>query len=238
MDGKQYSILIADDEKEIVEILRLYLESSGLKVIEAYDGSEALAAVQSENDRIDIALVDIMMPKMDGYTLVRRIREKQNIPIIIVSARNDDSGKILGLDLGADDYITKPFNPLEVVARVQAQLRRFYRLNTPGERQENQITAGGLILDRLGCILNRNGLQVALTAIEFKILSLLMEHPGRVFTKSQIFEQVWEGGFYESDDNTIMVHISKLREKMEDDPRNPVYLKTVRGLGYRFEKRL
>lgn len=236
MDDKRYTVLIADDEKEIAEVLKLYLENKGFSVIEAFDGLEAATVVQKEGSRIDIAIIDIMMPKMDGFTLVKKIREKLTIPVIILSARSDDSGKILGLDLGADDYITKPFNPLEVIARVQAQLRRFYRLNARGEDQDHCIRAGTLTLDRYRCTVERNGAAVPLTAIEFKIMQLLMEHPGRVFTKSQIFENVWEDGFYESDDNTIMVHISRLRDKLEDDPKNPTYLKTVRGLGYRFEK--
>ncbi len=238
MEEKRYTVLVADDEKEITEILRLYLENAGLDVMEVCNGAEALKAVKSDESRIDIAIVDIMMPEMDGYTLVKKIRETHNIPIIILSARTDDSGKILGLDLGADDYITKPFNPLEVAARVQAHLRRFYRLNAAERPEENRISAGGLTLDKSSCTLNAEGSEIALTAVEYKILQLLMEHPGRVFTKSQIYEHVWGNGFYESDDNTVMVHISKLREKIEKDPREPIYLKTIRGLGYRFEKRL
>ncbi|HEX2944662.1 MAG TPA: response regulator transcription factor [Clostridia bacterium] len=238
MEEKRYTVLVADDEKEITEILRLYLENSGLDVIEVFNGIEALNAIKTDHRKIDLAIVDIMMPEMDGYTLVKKIRETHNIPIIILSARTDDSGKILGLDLGADDYITKPFNPLEVAARVQAHLRRFYRLNSAERLEENRISAGGLTLDKTSCKLNAEDREIVLTAVEYRIMQLLMEHPGRVFTKSQIYEHVWGNGFYESDDNTVMVHISKLREKIEKDPREPVYLKTIRGLGYRFEKRL
>lgn len=238
MEEMKYTILLADDEKEIVDILSLYLENTGFRVICAYNGKEALNALSGAGVKADAAILDIMMPEMDGYTLVKEIRKGSNIPIIILSARSDDSGKILGLDLGADDYITKPFNPLEVTARVQAQLRRYYRLNAASAAAgtDDRISAGGLVLDKASCSLDKNGVGIPLTAIEFKILSLLMENRGKVFTKSRIYEHVWDGGFYESDDNTIMVHISKLREKIEDDPRNPEYLKTIRGLGYRFEK--
>lgn len=238
MEDKRYTILVADDEKEIVDLLRLYFENSGFEVIEAFDGVQALKIIREIGSSIDIAIIDIMMPAMDGYTLTKKIREKHNIPIIILSARNDDSGKIHGLELGADDYITKPFNPLEIVARVQAQLRRFYKLNTSVEQKKNCITVGELLLDKSSCTLYNKDRHIPLTAIEFKILCMLMEHPGRVFTKSQMYEHIWEGGFYESDNNTIMVHISKLRDKIEHDPREPQYLKTIRGLGYRFEKRL
>ncbi|HEY8350318.1 MAG TPA: response regulator transcription factor [Clostridia bacterium] len=236
MEERKYTILLADDEKEIVDLLSLYLENAGLSVIGASNGREALDVLCRKDVKIDAAVLDIMMPEMDGYTLVRKIREASNIPILILSARSDDSGKIFGLDLGADDYITKPFNPLEITARVQAQLRRYYRLNTPPSEAADRITAGELVLDREGCTLTKNGRDIPLTAVEFRILCLLMESRGKVFTKSRIYEHVWGGDFYESDDNTIMVHISKLRDKIEDDPRNPRYLKTVRGIGYRFEK--
>jgi DNA-binding response OmpR family regulator len=236
MGERKYTILLADDEKEIVDLLSLYLENAGFDVIGAFNGKEALDALCRNDVKIDAAVLDIMMPEMDGYTLVRKIRETSNIPILILSARSDDSGKILGLDLGADDYITKPFNPLEITARIQAQLRRYYRLNAPAAGTADRITAGDLVLDRESCSLTKNGRDIPLTAVEFRILCLLMENRGKVFTKSRIYEHVWDGDFYESDDNTIMVHISKLRDKIEDDPRNPRYLKTIRGLGYRFEK--
>lgn len=236
MEEKKYTILLADDEREIVDILTLYLENAGFNVICAYNGREALNMLQGAGVKADAAILDIMMPEMDGYTLVKEIRRDNSIPILILSARSDDSGKILGLDLGADDYITKPFNPLEVTARVQAQLRRYYRLNAAAPVVSDRITAGELVLDKASCSLVKNGVDIPLTAIEYKILSLLMENRGKVFTKSRIYEHVWDGGFYESDDNTIMVHISRLRDKIENDPRNPQYLKTIRGLGYRFEK--
>lgn len=237
MEEAKYTVLLADDEREIAEILSLYLENAGFRVICAYDGREALEVLRDADVNVDAAILDIMMPEMDGYTLVREIRRDSSIPILILSARSDDSGKILGLDLGADDYITKPFNPLEVTARVQAQLRRFYRLNSAASQAtDDRIRAGGLELDKASCSLSKNGNDIPLTAIEYKILKLLMENRGKVFTKSRIYEHVWDGGFYESDDNTIMVHISRLREKIEDDPKNPEYLKTIRGLGYRFER--
>ncbi len=236
MEEKKYTILLADDEREIVDILSLYLENAGFNVICAYDGREASDVLRKPDVRVDAAILDIMMPKMDGYTLVKEIRKDSSIPILILSARSDDSGKILGLDLGADDYITKPFNPLEITARVLAQLRRYYRLNAAAAVTSERIKAGELELDKASCSLSKNGTDIPLTAIEFKILRLLMENRGKVFTKSRIYEHVWDGGFYESDDNTIMVHISRLRDKIENDPRNPEYLKTIRGLGYRFEK--
>ncbi len=236
MEEMKHTILLVDDEREIVDILRLYLENAGFRVMCAYNGREALNMLTGAGVKADAAILDIMMPEMDGYTLVKEIRKDSGIPIIILSARSDDSGKILGLDLGADDYITKPFNPLEITARVQAQLRRYYRLNAAASLTSDRITAGELVLDKASCSLTKNGIDIPLTAIEFKILSLLMENRGKVFTKSRIYEHVWDGGFYESDDNTIMVHISRLRDKIENDPRNPEYLKTIRGLGYRFEK--
>ena len=236
MEERKYTILLADDEKEIVDLLSLYLENAGFNVIGVFNGKEALDALYRKDLKIDAAVLDIMMPAMDGYTLVRNIRETSSIPILILSARSDDSGKILGLDLGADDYITKPFNPLEITARVQAQLRRYYRLKAPAAEAGERITVGELVLDKESCSLTKNGRDIPLTAIEFGILCLLMENRGKVFTKSRIYEHVWDGDFYDSDDNTIMVHISKIRDKIEDDPRNPRYLKTVRGLGYRFEK--
>ncbi len=236
MEEMKHTILLVDDEREIVDILRLYLENADFRVMCAYNGREALNMLTGAGVKADAAILDIMMPEMDGYTLVKEIRKDSGIPIIILSARSDDSGKILGLDLGADDYITKPFNPLEITARVQAQLRRYYRLNAAAALTSDRITAGELVLDKASCSLTKNGIDIPLTAIEFKILSLLMENRGKVFTKSRIYEHVWDGGFYESDDNTIMVHISRLRDKIENDPRNPEYLKTIRGLGYRFEK--
>ena len=229
-----YKILVAEDDNDIVEILRLYLENEGFELVISRDGQEALEKFE-END-IDVALIDIMMPKLNGYELIKRVRDTSNIPIIVMSAKNMDSDKILGLTLGADDYLTKPFNPLEVVARIKSQLRRFYDLNTNVvEETNNIITVGELVMDPSNLSVNKNGKEINLTPTEFKILSLMMRTPGKIYTKMQIFENI-NGDYYESDDNTLMVHISKIREKIEDDPKSPKYLKTVRGLGYKIEK--
>lgn len=231
------TVLIADDEKEIVELLKLYIEKEGNKVVEAYNGIDAWVKINEE--QIDLAVIDIMMPGIDGFNLVKKVRERYNIPLIILSARTEDHDKILGLGIGADDYIAKPFNPLEVVARVQAQLRRYYTLNSKVQREteEDKIQLGRLILDRISCTLYKDSKEILLTSIEYKILAMLMEHPGRVFTKAQIFERVWED-YFSGDDNTIMVHMSKIRDKVEDDPSKPKFLKTIRGLGYRLEKKV
>lgn len=230
-----YKILIAEDDNDIVEILRLYLENEGFDLVICNDGQEAFS--EFEKTEVDMALLDIMMPKMNGYELIKKVRETSNIPIIVMSAKNMDSDKILGLTLGADDYLTKPFNPLEVVARIKSQLRRYYEFNaSPAEEAVNVVTVGELELDTSNLCVNKNGKPINLTPTEYKIISLMMKTPGKIFTKMQIFENI-NGDYYESDDNTLMVHISKIRDKIEDDPKNPIYLKTVRGLGYKIEKR-
>ena len=234
MSDKMYKILIAEDESDIIELLRLYLENAGFIVIGAADGIEALNIIESEH--IDLAIFDIMMPRLDGYQLIRKVREKHNFPIMVLSAKNQDSDKILGLDLGADDYITKPFNPLEIVARVKSALRRFYQLNDNTQEQNSGvIRVGEITLNTISMSADKNGEEIPLTPTEFKILSLLMQNPGRVFTRTQIYESVM-GEYYESDDNTIMVHIAKIREKIEKDSKKPEYLLTVRGLGYKIAK--
>lgn len=233
-DKMDYKILICDDEKEILELIELYLGKEGYSVVKANDGQEALEKVKNNTD-FDLAIVDIMMPRIDGYKLIKEIRKLYNIPIIILSAKNQDSDKILGLDLGADDYITKPFNPLELVARVNAQIRRVYKLSAK-ENASPKIVIGDIELDTYNVKLIVRGKEVEVTSIEYGILKYLMENSGRILTKNQIFEAVWNEAFL-SGDNTIMVHISRLRDKIEEDSRNPVYLKTVRGLGYKFEKR-
>lgn len=230
-----YKILVAEDDTDIQEVLRLYLVNSGFEVISAYDGSEAYELMLSEKP--DLALLDIMMPVINGYELTKKIREVSNIPIIILSAMNADSDKILGLDIGADDYITKPFNPLEVIARIQSNLRRKYKLDSSAaEENGDMLTVGELKLDTKKFILYKNGEEIMLTPTEFKILSLFMEKPGMVFTKAQIYQRI-NGDFYETDDNTMMVHISKLRDKLGDNSKSPTYIKTVRGLGYKIEKK-
>lgn len=222
------TILIAEDEADIRGILKLYLESEGFDVIEAENGEQALEAAIEHSP--DMAILDVMMPKMDGYELTRALRKRSDIPILIVSAKSQDNDKILGLNLGADDYIAKPFNALEVVARVKAQLRR------AGRTSSEIISVGDLSLDTAACTLIKDGSPILLTPTEYKILATLMRSPGRIFTKVQLYEAV-NGKYFESDDNTMMVHISKLRDKIEDDPRSPTHIVTIRGLGYKFEKK-
>lgn len=224
-------VLIAEDDNDIVEILRLYLESNGFIVFCAGDGIDAMNKLTSD---IDIVIADLMMPRLNGYELIKSIRSKSDIPIIIVSAKNMDSDKVLGLDIGADAYITKPFNPLEVVAYVKALLRRYYDFS--GSISKNIIKYGSLELDLSKCILKLDGRIVPLTSTELKILAMMMENPGKVFTKAQIYECV-SAQFYECDDNTMMVHISNIRNKIEDNIKKPRYIKTVRGLGYKFENK-
>lgn len=221
------TILIAEDEADIRNILRLYLESENYEVLEAADGESAVAAVR--NGSPDLVILDIMMPKLDGFAVVRAIRQQSDIPVLILSARNQDNDKILGLNLGADDYIAKPFSALEIVARGKAHLRRSDRSRTA------VYSAGGLTLNPETCTVTKDGEPVPLTPTEYKLLSVLMRSPGRIFTRVQLSEAI-NGEYYENDDNTMMVHISKLREKIEDNPRKPARLVTVRGLGYRFEK--
>jgi len=227
-----YKILIAEDDKNIVELLTMYLVNEGYEVISRDNGLDAYSVL--ENEKIDLAIFDIMMPKMNGYELTKKARNITNIPIIILSAKNKDNDKIVGLNIGADDYLPKPFNPLEVIARVKACLRRYYSLNSSLNDNSNIIKVGDLSLDTEKFTIYKRGDQINLTATEYRILSLLMKSPGKIFTKVQIYETI-NGDYFESDDNTMMVHISKLREKIEDDTRNPKYIKTVRGLGYKIE---
>jgi DNA-binding response OmpR family regulator len=229
------TILIAEDDKDIIDLLKLYLESDEIMIVAACDGLDALKKF-SEHD-IDIALVDIMMPNMDGYTLIKEIRKTSNIPIIVISAKTMEGDKILGLNIGADDYIEKPFKGLEVAARVNSQLRRYNKLGASSRLQADPVLkAGELVLDTSEITLKKNGKSIYITPAEFKILRLLMQSPNTVFTKSQIYNKVF-GEYFESDENTLMVHISNLRSKIEDDSRNPKYIKTIRGLGYKIEKR-
>lgn len=225
------TILIADDEKEIRDLLRLYLENDGYTVVEAADGIAALE--QMKKHTVDLAIVDIMMPGLNGHMLVKRIREINNLPILFLSAKSDPHDRILGLRLGADDYVTKPFNPLELCARVQAHLRRVRQFSAVQTERESKINIRDLILDTEQCLLTKDGIPVELTSTEFRIMRLFMENPGRVFTKQQIYEAGWnESSFV--DDNSIMVCISKLRAKLGDEGGE--YIKTIRGLGYRLEK--
>lgn len=232
----KYRILVVEDDKDIAEVIRLYLENEGYEVMWAGDGLAGYELAQKE--KINLAVVDIMLPKMNGYDLVKKVREQSNIPLLILSAKNLDSDKILGLDLGADDYMTKPFNPLELVARVKSNIRRYYSL---GSRQEDEEKPGSiwrvgeLVLDEDSVTLTKNGEQVVITPTEYKMLSLFMKSPGKVFTKQQIYQEV-NGECYVNDDNTLMVHISNLRDKIEDNPREPKYIKNIRGIGYKIEK--
>ncbi|WP_088362546.1 response regulator transcription factor [Bacillus cereus] len=229
------NILIVDDDKDIIDLLKLFLEMENFFVVEALNGEVALKCL--EENHIDLAIVDIMMPKMDGYQLIKKIRETLQFPILILSAKSQEVDKIIGLGIGADDFITKPFSALEIIARVQAHLRRSYEFNDKAvEGKEKQIHMGDLVLDHHSCTLYKSRETITLSATEYKILTLFMGEPGRIFTKKQIFENVWSD-YYCADDNTIMVHISRLREKLEDSPKNPVYIKTIRGLGYRFARK-
>lgn len=230
-----HTILIAEDDIDIVNILKIFLESSGYRVVTADNGEDALNIVNS--DTIDLAVLDIMMPKMDGFSLTKKIRETKTLPIIILTAKIEDTDSILGLNLGADDYITKPFNPLVIVARVSAQLRRYYNLggSTASSASCDVLRLGDLELDTATLTLKKQGEEVMLTPNEFKLLSFMMKSPGRVYTKAQLCEAV-NGEFFDNYENAIMVHISHLRDKIEDDSKNPRYIKNVRGLGYKIEK--
>ena len=227
----EYKVLIADDEKEIRNLLRLYLENEGFKIFEASSGDEVEKIVM--NDKPDICLLDIMMPGKDGLHALQDLRKISNIPVIIISARVADEERILGLNLGADDYITKPFNPLEVAARVKSNIRRFYSLGAGENNLKGEVLkVADLELDTDAFRLTKSGEALELTSVEIKIMELLMRHPGKVFTKQQIFEYAW-GEEYIVSDNNIMVAISTLRTKLDEDPSR--YIKTLRGLGYRME---
>ncbi|AYB44602.1 response regulator transcription factor [Paenibacillus lautus] len=229
------TILVVDDDPDIVDMLKLYLDAEGYTTLAAFDGLAALEQLRSQ--RVDLALFDIMMPVIDGYQLLRTIRQDYKIPVILVSAKNQELDKITGLKLGADDYVSKPFSPMEVMARIQAQLRRSYEFNEPSEADPVSVTRiGDLVLDHREFMLYIKGKPVSLSVIEYKLLNLFMREPGRVFTKRQMFEHAWDE-LYLADDNAVMVQISRLRDKIEANPRNPVYIKTIRGLGYRFAKK-
>lgn len=224
-----YTVLIADDETEIRNLLRLYLENEHYRVLEAEDGLQALELMKT--NQVDMCILDIMMPRLDGYHVLQEIRKSNNLPVMILSAKDADSEKILGLNLGADDYLAKPFNPLEAVARVNSHIRRYYRLGAevmPGSR----LTVGDLSLDVDTCTMKKGEQGIVLTSIELRIMELFMKNPGKVFTKQQLYEQGWGEDYFVADNN-IMVCISKLRAKLDEDPNR--YIKTIRGLGYRME---
>lgn len=227
-------ILVVDDEPAIADLVEIHLLAEGYRVRKADNGADALRIVAEEHP--DLVILDIMMPGMDGLEVCRAIRRDRNVPILMLSAKSEDVDKILGLKVGADDYLTKPFNPLELVARVKAQLRRYLSLNpaSAAAREAGVITMGGLRIDPLGRSVTKDGREIALTPTEYDILLLLASHPGRVFSSEEIFERVWKERYFQSN-NTVMVHIRRLREKVEDDPSHPTLIKTVWGVGYKIE---
>ena len=227
-------ILVCDDDKEIVEAIEIYLTQDGHQVLEAYDGIEAVEILKKES--VDLLIMDIMMPRMDGIRATLKIREKHNIPIIILSAKSEDVNKILGLNIGADDYITKPFNPLELVARVKSHLRRYMQLGSTAIKESEAIyTVGGLAINDDLKEVTVDGEPVKLTPIEYNILLLLVKHQGKVFSIDQIYENIWNENAV-GVDNTVAVHIRHIREKIEINPKEPRYLKVVWGVGYKIEK--
>lgn len=226
------NILVCDDERDIVDALEVYLVNEGYRVFKAYDGMEALDVLEKEP--IHLVLMDIMMPRMDGMRALMKIREERNIPIIMLSAKSEDYDKITGLNLGADDYVTKPFNPLELMARVRSQLRRYTNLGSM-EQEKNRYRSGGLEVDDEQKQVQVDGESVELTPTEYGILLLLIRHPGKVFSMEQIYEKVWKEPAY-NPENTVAVHIRRIREKIEINPRDPKYLKVVWGVGYKIEK--
>ena len=225
------NILICDDERDIVSALKIYLSSEGYTLFEAYTGREALEVVKKHD--IHLILMDIMMPEMDGISATAKLRETCNVPIILLTAKSEDTDKVLGLNMGADDYITKPFNPMEVLARVRSQLRRYTSLGGM-EQKPNRIVIGGIALDDDTKTVPVDGEPVSLTPIEYNILLLLMRHPGRVYSSAQIYEKVWNESAFGSE-GAVAVHIRHLREKLEINPSEPRYLKVVWGLGYKME---
>ena len=228
------TILVCDDEKEIVEAISIYLQTEGDEVLKAYDGNEALKVL--ENNKVDLIIIDVMMPELDGIHATLKIREKLDIPIIILSAKSEDADKILGLNIGADDYITKPFNPLELVARVKSQLRRYVQLgNIGGSASQAVYKCGGLTINDDNKEVFVDGELIKLTPIEYNILLLLVKNAGKVFSIDEIFEQIWNEEAIGAD-NTVAVHIRHIREKIEINPREPRYLKVVWGVGYKVEK--
>ena len=230
-----YTVLICDDDRDIVSALEIYLTSEGYRTVSAYNGEEAIAAVRTEN--IDLILMDVMMPRLDGIRATAKLREEGNIPIILLTAKSEDTDKVLGLNIGADDYITKPFNPIEVLARVKRQLRRYTTLGgkAVAEEGDGALRNGTILMDDEAKSVTVDGEPVSLTPIEYNILRLLMKNLGRVFSTAQIYEQVWNDPALGSE-NTVAVHIRHLREKIEIDPANPRYRKVVWGLGYKMEK--
>jgi DNA-binding response OmpR family regulator len=229
-DKRMINVLIADDENDIRNLVKINLEENGYTALTAQNGKEAWDILTTQD--VHLAILDVMMPVMDGFNLLRKIREHSTIPVIFLTARTDDMDKVLGLGLGADDYIAKPFSIAELIARVGAQLRRSNEYLSPREKETATITYGNLSIDKEKCCAYKNGEPIELDAKEYKLLQYFMENPERVFTKKQLYHAVWGEEFY-FDDNTIMVHISRIRSRIEDDPQKPEYLKTIRGIGYK-----
>ena len=228
----KFNVLVVDDEKEIRDAIDIYLRGEGINVIKAKDGLEALEILDKED--VHLVVLDLMMPKLDGMQTCIKIRETRNMPIIMLSAKSEDSDKILGLNIGADDYVTKPFNNLELVARVKSQLRR-YEKPLSIENAQDTIVIKDLMIDNINKKVILRGVEVKLTATEYKILILLASHPGRIFSIKEIYEKVWEEAFYKSE-NTVTVHIRRMREKIEINSKDPEYIKVVWGIGYKVDR--
>ena len=228
------TILIAEDDMDIVELLSLYLSGEGYRILSAVDGQQALTLMETQ--KVDLAILDIMMPGMNGYDLLREIRKHWNLPVLILSAKDLDTDKILGLNIGADDYITKPFNPLELVARVKSQLRRYTQLGNLNQQGNSQVyKCGGLMINDENKEVTVDGEPIKLTPIEYNILLLLVKNAGKVFSIDQIYEKIWNEDAIGAD-NTVAVHIRHIREKIEINPKEPRYLKVVWGVGYKIDK--
>src|SRR5690554_6902947 len=230
---EKQTILIVDDEKEIRDLIEIYLSNEGYETIKASNGIEALDMV--EKHHVDLIILDIMMPKKDGIQACMELRKTKNMPVIMLSAKSQDMDKILGLTSGADDYLTKPFNPLELIARVKSQLRRYYTLNADKPRNDSVLTLDDITININTREVKKGNESIKLTKTEFDMLEYMTRNTGIVLSVEKIYENVWKEEFLESE-NTVMVHIRKLREKIEDDPRNPRYIKTVWGVGYKVEK--
>ena len=233
MTKTKNTILVCDDDKEIVDAIEIYLSQEGYRILKAYDGLQAVEMLQKED--VQLLLIDIMMPKLDGLRATLKIREKSSIPIIILSAKSEDADKILGLNIGADDYVTKPFNPLELVARVKSQLRCYTKLGTAAGENQKVYQTGGLIINDDLKEVTVDGEPVKLTPIEYNILLLLVKNQGKVFSINQIYESIWNEDAIGAD-NTVAVHIRHIREKIEINAKEPRYLKVVWGIGYKVEK--
>ena len=227
-----YTILVCDDERDIVSALEIYLTAEGYRVLKAYNGKEALAIAGRED--VHLILMDIMMPVMDGLTAMAQLRQTSNVPVILLTAKSEDTDKVLGLNVGADDYITKPFNPVELLARVRSQLRRYLQLGG-GAVQPSTLVIGGIRLDDNAKAVTVDGETAALTLKEYDILRFLMQNAGTVFSPSEIYRRVWDGEAAYACENTVMVHIRRIREKIELNPKEPDYIKVVWGKGYKME---